>query len=832
MNRNIICVSVGIFLCALAALASIDVASASPAAPIDQVLEQPDGTGFVARQWGDEWSNGYETLEGYTVLQSSSGWWVYAQLSPSGELVPMLVEGVSVPANHSAPMGIAKHLRPASIPTYPQIQKAALESQNIGAQPTLVLLASFSDRSGTYTAANFASLIFSTSSNSVRDYYLDASYNQLSLNAAAESYGTANDGVIGWLNLGYNHPNTGTGWSVANQLIVKNALIAADTYVNFASFDSNSDGYISLNELHLVVVVAGFERSYSNNSPSIWAHRFYFYDTTPPTLDGKTLGDPGHNGGYAQVGEIHQDHMTTMGIIVHELGHDLTWPDLYDTDGSSDGVGNWSIMGTGSWNYTSGNYPGQLPAFPDAWLKWYQGWITPTAINGTVSSVSIPQSETNASAFLLRPNPGGIDWEWMQYSGSGEYFLVENRQLTGYDAALPGAGINILHIDEGVTFYNNANANESHPLVKFMQADGLDELLYGDSYDYERGDNGDPFPGVANNRTFNYSSTPNSRLYSGADSLAAVTSISNSGSTMTATLSYTGPTNQLPVANAGLDQLHFTQILVTLDGSGSYDPDSNYPLSYAWNQTGGPSVVLNNPGTMYPNFVAPSTPCILTFQLVVTDSLGGISSPDYVNVTILNTPPVSNAGPDQSVSTNASVTLDGSASYDPDGNLPLTYAWLQSGGPGVVLSNPGAVNPTFTAPPIPCVITFDLLVTDSLGQGSGPDSVTITIGNQAPIANAGLDQSVSFLSTVNLDGSASMDPDGNYPLTYAWAQTSGPPVILQNPNTVAPFFIAPWQSTTLIFSLVVTDSAGNVSAPSFTQVFVNGNSLFLPLLSK
>jgi M6 family metalloprotease-like protein len=69
---------------------------------------------------------------------------------------------------------------------------------------------------------------------------------------------------------------------------------------------------------------------------------------TPPTLDGKVLGDSGHNGGYAQFGEIHLDHQATIGIMVHELGHDITWPDLYDTDGSSDGVGVWSIMGSGS----------------------------------------------------------------------------------------------------------------------------------------------------------------------------------------------------------------------------------------------------------------------------------------------------------------------------------------------------------------------------------------------------------------------------------------------------------------------------------------------------
>lgn len=803
---------------ALSAILVLDV-SATPAAPIEHELTQPDGSTFQAWQWGDEWSNGYETLDGYTIIQDEFGWWVYAKIGDDGHLMPVFKNGEKIPATHLPPQGVTKNIRPVLTQSDLLLPHSSIDTPNIGNQPTLVLLASFSDRSNTYSAASFATLMFGTS-NSVKDFYSDASFSQLTLTPATETHGTTNDGVVGWFNLGYNHPNTGTGWTVANQLIVKNVLNAADSYVNFATYDNNpTDGYISLNELHLVVVVAGYERSYSNTSPSIWAHRFYFYDTTPPTLDGKILGDPNHNGGYAQLGEIHLDHQATIGIIIHELGHDLTWPDLYDTDGSSDGVGQWSIMGSGNWNYTGTNYPGTSPAFPDAWLKWYQGWITPTVVTGTITNASIPQAETNATAYLLRPNPGGVDWEWMQYSGSGEYFLVENRQLTGYDAGLPGAGLNILHVDEGVTYFNSANANEYHPLIKFMQADGLDELLYGDSYNYERGDNGDPFPGVTNNRTFNYSSNPNSRLYSGADSLTSVTSISNSMATMTATLSYTGPINQPPIANAGMDQVVFTNLLVSLDGSLSLDPDFNYPLTYAWTQLSGPGVSLNDPTSVTPSFTAPSDPAILVFSLIVTDNLGLSSTPDTIQVTVLNQPPIANAGPDQSVNTMALVTLDGSGTYDPDGDLPLSYVWLQIAGPGVVLSNPNAVNPTFVAPLTPSTITFNLHVTDFLGATAVPDSVSITILNQAPVADAGQDQLMPTMSMVFLDGSLSHDPEG-HSLSFAWTQTAGPTVSLINPSTPNPSFVAPSDPASIAFSLVVTDSFGAPSAPDSVTITI------------
>jgi M6 family metalloprotease-like protein len=511
---------------------------AAPAAPIDITLTQPDGSTFIARQWGDEWSNGFETLEGYTIIQDSANWWVYAQTSPEEILIPALQGSESLRVGMLIPEGLTLHARPATLEaTHPLSKQSFIQTPNSGSQPVLVLLASFSNRSGTYTAANFAASMFGAS-NSVKDYYQDASFNQLTLAAATESYGTANDGIVGWLNLGYNHPNTANSTNSNNQLIVKNALIAADSFVNYASYDTNGDGYISNNELHIVVIVAGFEYSYNNNSPSVWGHRWNLNAVTPPTLDGKVLGDYFYNGGYAQFGEIHGDHQAAIGIMVHEMGHDLTWPDLYDTDGSSEGVGKWSIMGSGSWNYTGTNYQGSSPALADAWLKWYQGWITPTVVNGTLTGASIPQAETNATAFLLAPNPDGVDWNFTQSSGTGEYFLVENRQLTGYDAGLPGCGLNIWHIDESVTSTNSANANEYHPLVKMMEADGLNHLVLKTN----RGDTGDPFPGSTTNRTFNYSSTPNSRLYSGADSLVAVTSISDCGATMTANLTYSGVT--------------------------------------------------------------------------------------------------------------------------------------------------------------------------------------------------------------------------------------------------------------------------------------------------
>jgi uncharacterized repeat protein (TIGR01451 family) len=197
----------------------------------------------------------------------------------------------------------------------------------------------------------------------------------------------------------------------------------------------------------------------------------------------------------------------------------------------------------------------------------------------------------------------------------------------------------------------------------------------------------------------------------------------------------------------------------------------------------------------------------------------------------LNQAPVANAGSDQDVDTNAIVTLNGGGSSDPDGHLPLTYGWTQTGGPTMALSNPAVANPTFTAPSDPAGLTFTLVVTDSLGLvDPTPDQVVVTVNNQAPIANAGSDQSVDMGTLVSLDGSASSDPDGDLPLTYGWAQTGGPAVMLNNPAIAGPAFIAPGDPAMLTFTLVVTDSLGLVDpTPDQVVVTVKNHRVYLPL---
>ncbi len=283
-----------------------------------------------------------------------------------------------------------------------------------------------------------------------------------------------------------------------------------------------------------------------------------------------------------------------------------------------------------------------------------------------------------------------------------------------------------------------------------------------------------------------------------------------------------------PVSDAGPDQIVVPSTLVTLDGSKS--TGDFLPLTYLWTQTNGTTVTLENPTSVNPSFTAPTEPAVLTFSLVVTDNnLVADSTPDEVTITVTN-PPVADAGPDEVVATSSQVTLNGTASTDPD-NDSLTYLWTQTSGGTVNLSDAAAGKPTFTAPSTAGVLTFSLAVTDSMGMADPtPDEVMITVTNP-PVANAGSDQTVITSSLVTLDGTASSDPDGDYPMTFSWKQIGGPDVTLNDPAASKPSFTAPSIPCVLSFSLSVIDSLGiGDSTPDIVSIMVENPKQYLVYL--
>ncbi len=193
---------------------------------------------------------------------------------------------------------------------------------------------------------------------------------------------------------------------------------------------------------------------------------------------------------------------------------------------------------------------------------------------------------------------------------------------------------------------------------------------------------------------------------------------------------------------------------------------------------------------------------------------------------IPNQPPVANAGTDQTVRVGSTVTLDGTASADPDENTPLTFAWSivsKPSGSNVTLSNASDTMPSVTTDKVGDYV-FSLIVTDALGASSLPDDVRISTTNSKPIAEAGPDQAVIGLgSTMQLNGIQSYDPDGDA-LTYSWSLSqvpTGSAAALSSSSAIAPTFTADVQGT-YVATLVVMDTHGAFSdADSVTVSFTN-----------
>ena len=304
-------------------------------------------------------------------------------------------------------------------------------------------------------------------------------------------------------------------------------------------------------------------------------------------------------------------------------------------------------------------------------------------------------------------------------------------------------------------------------------------------------------------------------------------------------------TDVAPNANAGADQAANEGQSVTLDGTLSNDPDGD-PMTFAWVQIGGPSVILSGANTSQPTFTAPVVAIgggTLDFNLTITAN--GLTATDTVSimVTNVNHPPVADAGASQSLAEGVPASLDGTASFDIDSDA-FTYSWVQTAGTPVVITGANTATPSFTAPIMggggsPGVVdtlVFKLTVDDGYTldvPASGytladvADTVTIEVTNvnNEPTADAGLDLTLNENSAVQLNGNGSSDPDQDS-LTYSWVQVGGPSVALYGETTATPDLTTPFVGAggaNLTFELTVNDGYGGTATNTVVLHVQNAN---------
>ncbi len=377
----------------------------------------------------------------------------------------------------------------------------------------IVICVDFDDNVHIHNAAEFDSLLFTKDfvfpTGSFRDYYLENSYGKLDIVG----------GVSGWYRMPqlysyYVNGQAGLGSYPRNaQKLAEDAVDAADPYVNFADHDYDGDGEVD----GLIIVHAGPGREETGSDNDIHSHKW--------VMSHSVWKDGVYMYTYNMNPEIHPGGaLVDMGVFGHEYGHTLGLPDLYDTDYSSEGLGDWSMMAGGSWNNG-----GKTPAHFDAWCKSKLGFSEVDRLMENRTDVEILQAETSPVSYRL----------WTSGQIRSQYFLVENRQKVGFDKYLPGHGLLIYHVDENMGTNSGewcpGDAATPHYKVALEQADGFFDLegCYGSP---NEGDAGDPYPGWYDKRAFDDTTTPNSREYNGDPTEVAVWNISDSDSGMYANL--------------------------------------------------------------------------------------------------------------------------------------------------------------------------------------------------------------------------------------------------------------------------------------------------------
>ncbi|HSP87941.1 MAG TPA: M6 family metalloprotease domain-containing protein, partial [Ignavibacteriaceae bacterium] len=249
---------------------------------------------------------------------------------------------------------------------------------------------------------------------------------------------------------------------------------------------------------------------------NIWSHRWSFTvitngqpyisnDIDPVSgqnviIDGDYAIQPERSGSSNSSGNL-----ISIGVFAHEFGHIFGLPDLYDTDNSSEGLGNWCLMAGGA--YGGNSSTAHTPVHMSAWCKKELGWVTPINITSSMNSLSVSNVEENPLIYRM----------WKNGTVGQQYFLIENRQKIGFDENLYDSGFLIFHVDDDMS----GNQNENHYLVDLEQADGFRNLNNGSG----RGDAGDPFPGSTGNTSFDNTTNPNSKDYALQNTFVSVRNI-------------------------------------------------------------------------------------------------------------------------------------------------------------------------------------------------------------------------------------------------------------------------------------------------------------------
>lgn len=684
---------------------------AVPARPGYFNVTQPDGAVFTARLRGDEFGYWTEREDGRSVVKGAGGWWFLAR-EKNGILVETTVRADTNPALLSA---VPLHQKPARWEPVEGLPVkggfGGVKSRVNGSAKVLVLLINFTDNprvnAGKYTGPYYSNLLFNESNNlSMNSFYIENSYGAFNIS-----------GEVGGPDKWYtsSHPMSYYGrdgggvddYYTQTYTLVCEAASLANADVDFSQYDADSNGYLD----YVIVVHAGCgqEDSIGCDMPNpIWSVRWSGGNLCPgQTFDGKTIIS----------GTILAED-SPMGTFAHEMGHDFgNLPDLYDTDYSSEGIGDWGVMGSGSWNGPMG-YDGQYPSHFCAWSKYFMGWVSPTVVSSELLGEQVDAVESSPDVYQIMIPLGDTPVNPSD-GGEKEYFLVENRQGVGFDSYIPGSGILIWHVDDNQARIsaNSFNSYDSDRGVDLEESDEDTQPNSGLDGQYpwtgDRGVSADAWK--SDSGGFTDSGTPNSKSKAAASTYINVTDISASGSSMTVDFLGSGSASVgslilldgAVVPSAGYSDEVFNYSVTYVSGNGSAPTEVNVSVDgvfYAMGESNGSDANYSDGKDFY--FNSSLEAGLHNFSFSAWDGVYLNSTPVYVGPNVTDRPGYLTA---ELVSPNASVNVTRDVFFNltarvscvqgPCGDVMAVMNWSE----GLVLEDNGTPfyttdpNPRFTA---------------------------------------------------------------------------------------------------------------------------------------
>lgn len=497
-------------------------AMAIGAYPRPILMQQPDGTTLLVRIHGDENYHYVTSSDGFLLQKDKQGYFCYVDYDmKTGKRIPTLQRAHNaaersdsekqVIANLTAAQTMNadflkrnKIVRKAPAKTLsPDIiapRRAAGKKAEVKESQYLVILVNFTDSVMRHTKTDFDRWLNEPGYNvnggtgSVKDYYRDNSMGQYIPNFQVVGPYTLSKPTSYY---GGNYGDSGTDTNPRD--MVREALELArkdNPTLDFTQFDNDGDGEMD----NCYIIYAGYSEASTANTDDIWPHSWNMGDDQP-VYDGIRVNNYSCSAELVGMpGNPAKPSMDGIGTFTHEFGHVLGLKDMYDTDSYTNGnaldPGAYSLYASGSYNNNS-NTPPCLMAFERMQLGWMKEGEDIVELKNP-EDVTLDNISANKARF--------INAQPERAEGTGmEWFILENRQQTGWDKYIPAHGLLITHYDYTKEMQdewwsvNGPNNQAQHRCMYIVPADGIDD---------SNSRSGDTYPGSSANTEFTDTSTP------------------------------------------------------------------------------------------------------------------------------------------------------------------------------------------------------------------------------------------------------------------------------------------------------------------------------------